>query len=78
MRLHNKHPAKHLALWLYIFENCEDQYIQSERAYSAYITVAGYDYQEYELTPDRARQKLADTLEINKGIIKWFNNTKST
>ena len=38
-----------IKLWNYIFENCNCQYIKHERAYSAFMTLAGYDYQEFEL-----------------------------
>lgn len=62
-----------IRLWNHIFDNCGCQYIKHERAYSAFITVAGYDYQEYELDEDSAKIKLADTLSASKHIIKWYS-----
>lgn len=66
----DERPA--IKLWNYIFENCYCQYIKHERAYSAFITLCGYDYQEYELDEDSARIKLADSLFCRKHIIEWY------
>lgn len=62
-----------IRLWNYVFENCRCQYIKSERAYSAFMTAAGYDYQEYELDEHSARVKLANALHCNIDVIEWFN-----
>lgn len=61
-----------IVLWNYIFENCSCQYIKHERAYSAFMTLAGYDYQEYELSEHSAKVKLADKLFCSRRIIEWF------
>ena len=63
-----------IKLWNYIYDNCGCQYIKAERAYSAFITLCGYDYQEYELFENDARVKLADVLSSKKHILKWYVN----
>jgi hypothetical protein len=62
-----------IKLWNYVFENCGCQYIKHERAFSAFITVAGYDYQEYELDEHSARVKLADSIFCQSHIVEWYN-----
>lgn len=63
-----------IVLWNYIYENCECNYIWTERAYSAFITIAGYDYQEYELDVHSAKVKLADSIFCSQRAIKWFQS----
>ncbi len=63
-----------IRLWNYIFENCGCNYIKHERAYSAFITAAGYDYQEYELDEYSAKNKLAASLYCNPDVVKWYSN----
>jgi len=59
-------------LWNYVFENCGCQFIKHERAYSAFMTLAGYDYQEFEPSEHSARVKLADKVFCNSMVIEWF------
>ena len=61
-----------ICLWNYIFEKCGCQYIKNERAYSAFITLCGYDYQEYELDENDAKVKLADKLSRKEHILNWY------
>lgn len=63
-----------ICLWNYIFENCSCQYIKTERAYSAFITLFGYDYQEYQLNEHDAKIKLADKLSHKNNILDWYKN----
>lgn len=66
----DERPA--IKLWNYVFENCGCQYIESERAYSAFITLCGYDHQEYELDEHSTRVKLADSLFSKAHIVEWY------
>lgn len=59
-------------LWYYIYDTCGCKYIKHERAFSAYITLCGYDYQEFELDTESARKKLATRLSKVKHIREWF------
>lgn len=63
-----------IELWNYVFENCECDYIGSHRAYSAFITLAGYDYNEFELDKHRAKVKLADRVSVNADVLNWFKS----
>ena len=65
----NKNDIK---LWNYIFENCGCQYIKHDRAYSAFMTLCGYDHQEFELDEHSARVKLANKLSAMKHIVEWY------
>lgn len=66
-----------IVLWNYIFDKCKCQYIKSERAYSAFITLCGYDYQEYELDEHAAKVKLAERLHLVPHILEWFISKQS-
>lgn len=63
-----------IKLWNYVFENCGCQLIKHERAYSAFMTLAGYDYQEFALDEDSARIKLADSVFTNISVINWYKD----
>ncbi len=65
-------PLLSSKLYFYILKKCHCNYIESERAYSAFITLAGYDYQVYELDKFSARHKLASKLFNNRRVLDWF------
>lgn len=66
----DERPA--IKLFNYIFDKCGCQYIKAERAYSAFITLCGYDHQEYELEEHSAKVKLAEKLSAMPHILEWY------
>lgn len=61
-----------IKLWNWVFDNCGCLYILSERAYSAFITAAGNDYNDYQLDEHSAKIKLADRLSSTERVIAWY------
>lgn len=55
-------------VYQYVLFKCGCNYIKHERAYSAFITLCGYDHQEYELSEKAAKTKLAKRLSKSAHI----------
>lgn len=60
---------QNMAVYDHVINKCGCQYIKHERAFSAFITMRGYDWQEYGLTEHDAKKKLATNLSKSKYIL---------